>query len=70
MGGESLKRAPRDYDANHPQIEDLKLKDFIAHVSLSEHEACAPDFLERYTRLCAASAPFMHFLTDALDLPW
>jgi uncharacterized protein (TIGR02453 family) len=70
IGGESLKRAPRDYDPGHPQIEDLKRKDFIAHVSLSEHDALAPDFLQRYARLCAAAAPFMEFLTEALDLPW
>ncbi len=70
LSGESLKRAPLGYDPNHPQIEDLKRKDFIAHVSLSEDDACAPDFLDRYARLCAGAAPFMRFLTETLDLPW
>jgi uncharacterized protein (TIGR02453 family) len=70
LGGESLKRAPRDYDPNHPQIEDLKRKDFIAHVQLSEADACAPDFLGRYADLCARAAPFMKFLTVSLGLPW
>jgi uncharacterized protein (TIGR02453 family) len=70
LGGDSLKRAPQGYDPEHPQIEDLKRKDFIASAALSERDACAPDFLNRYTRLCTAAAPFMEFLTDALDLPW
>jgi len=70
LSGESLKRAPQGYDPSHPQIEDLKRKDFIAHVSLSEDDACAPDFLDRYARLCAGAAAFMRFLTETLDLPW
>jgi len=70
LGGDSLKRAPQGYDPGHPQIEDLKRKDFIAHVSLSEQQACAADFPDRYARLCIAAAPFMRFLTEALDLPW
>ena len=70
LGGESLKRAPQGTDPNHPQIEDLKRKDFIAYAALSEQDACAPDFPDRYARLCAAAAPFMKFLTEALDLPW
>jgi uncharacterized protein (DUF2461 family) len=69
LSGESLKRAPQGYDPSHSQIEDLKRKDFIAHVSLSEADACAPEFLDRYARLCARAAPFMRFLTEALDLP-
>lgn len=70
LSGESLKRAPQGYDPDDPQIEDLKRKDFIAHVSLSEEDTCAPDFLDRYVRLCARATPFMRFLTETLDLPW
>ena len=70
LGGDSLKRAPQGYDPDHPQIEDLKRKDFIASAALSERAACAPDFPDRYARLCASAAPFMEFLTTALDLPW
>lgn len=70
LGGDSLKRAPQGYDPGHPQIEDLKRKDFIAHVLLSEDETCAADFLDRYARLCSAAGPFMRFLTETLDLPW
>jgi uncharacterized protein (DUF2461 family) len=70
LSGDSLKRALQGYNPGHPQIEDLKRKDFIAHVSLSEEDVCSPDFLDRYARLCAKAAPFMQFLTTTLGLPW
>jgi uncharacterized protein (TIGR02453 family) len=70
LGGDSLKRAPQGFDPNNFQIEDLKRKDFIASAVLSEQEACAADFPDRYALLCASAAPFMKFLTMVLDLPW
>ena len=70
MSGDSLKQLPRDFDPAHPLIEDLKRKEFIASSSLSEQEACSPDFLEHYARLAQAASPFMRFLTLSLELPW
>jgi uncharacterized protein (TIGR02453 family) len=70
LGGESLKNPPKGFDPNHPLIEDLKRKDFIASVSLSEAEACAPDFIDRYAGLCRHAALFMSFLTMAVGLSW
>jgi uncharacterized protein (TIGR02453 family) len=69
-GGESLKNPPKGYDPNHPFIEDLRRKDFVASTSLREAEACAPDFMDRYAELCRRSAPFVCFLTTALGLSW
>jgi uncharacterized protein (TIGR02453 family) len=70
LGGDSLKRAPQGYDPDHPQIEDLKRKDYIAHIEFSEREACSPGFLDRYARVSRRAAPFMQFLTEALGLSW
>ena len=70
LEGESLKRPPRGYDPDHPLIEDLKRKDFIVSSSFSQHEACSPDFMDRYTEVCRRSAPLMEFLTTAAGLPW
>ncbi len=70
LKGESLKRPPRGFDASHPLIEDLKLKDFLASANLSEEVAVSPDFLDRITGLCRDSAPLMAFLCRALDLPF
>lgn len=70
LGGDSLKRAPRGFDPEHPLVEDLKRKDFFTTVELDEDTACAPDFLDRFTKLCRTSTPFMKFLTRALELEW
>jgi uncharacterized protein (TIGR02453 family) len=70
LGGEALKRPPRGYDPEHPLIEDLKRKDFITVSEFGEAEACAADFLSRFTRICRAAAPLQKFLTAALGVPW
>ncbi|MBT3314726.1 MAG: DUF2461 domain-containing protein [Anaerolineae bacterium] len=70
LGGESLKRPPRGFDADHPLIEELKRKDFIGSVELSEALVCRDDFLDHYVNLCKAASPMMQFLTEALGLAW
>ncbi|ETW93703.1 MAG: hypothetical protein ETSY1_38075 [Candidatus Entotheonella factor] len=70
MGGDSLKRPPKGYEPDHPLIEELKRKDFIAHADFSEEQACAPDFMDVFTQTCQAFAPMAKFLTTALELPW
>ena len=68
--GESLKRPPKGYDPDHPLIEDLKRKDFLVTRYYSEDDACTPEFIDRFTDSCKATAPYMEFLTRALGLPW
>ena len=68
--GARLARPPRGYDAGHPLIDDLRLKDITLYVSLTEADACAPGFLDRFVEICRASAPFMRFLTEAVGQPW
>jgi uncharacterized protein (TIGR02453 family) len=69
MAGESLKTAPRGYDANHPLIEDIKRKDFTVGRSVSDREVIARDFLDRTLDTFRKMAPFVAFLSEALDLP-
>lgn len=66
LAGDSLKRPPNGYAADHPLIEDLKRKDFILTAELTEKDAMAPDFIDRFTELCKAAAPTMSFLTRAI----
>ena len=70
LAGESLKRPPAGYDAAHPLIEVLKRKDFVAITNFDEAVACTPDFLDRYTAVCRASAPLIGFLTKSVGLAW
>jgi len=70
LGGESLKRPPTGYDADHPLIEDLKRKDFIAFAKLAQKQVLAPDFLALFTAHCRAAAPYMRWLCKAVDVPF
>ena len=68
--GESLKRPPRGYDPEHPLIEDLKRKDFLAVVAFSQGDVCGADFMGQFTKFCRAVSPYTAFLTKALDLEY
>lgn len=70
LAGESLVRAPKGYDPDHPLIEDLKRKDYVSVSEFDEKAACRADFIDRYTTACRASVPFMRFLTGAVKLEW
>ena len=70
LGGDSLKRVPTWADAQHPLADDLKLKDFFGSTHLSEPDVVAPGFVDEYARICRAAAPLMHFLCDALGVPY
>jgi len=68
LGGDSLTRPPRGYPADHPLIDDLKRKDFIAWQNFDGAEAFKPGFdrfvMTRIKRL----APLVDYLCAALDL--
>ena len=70
LESESLKRAPRGIDPDHPLIEHLKFKSFVAVANFSQEEACAPDFIQTYAAACRTASPFARFLTRAVDLEW
>ncbi len=70
LGGDSLKRPPRGFDADHPLIEDLKRKDFIASMTQDEKSVTAPDFIDRVAESFAAGAPLVAFLCRAVGAPF
>ena len=70
LEGESLVRSPRGYDKDHPLIADLRRKDFIAVCHLTQKKVLSPNFLEDYMAKCAGASGFMHFLTNAMELPY
>ncbi len=70
LAGESLKRPPAGFDKEHPFIEDLKRKDFIASTKLSQKQVTAADFGKDLAALCKKGAPLVSFLCGALELPF
>jgi uncharacterized protein (TIGR02453 family) len=70
LEGETLKRPPPGFAADHPLIEDLKRKDFVAFRSFPNAEAGRPSFPDWMIDSYKASTPFMSFLCSALGLPF
>lgn len=70
LGGESLKRPPKGYDADHPLVDDLKLKDFIGFAKLTQKQVLAGDFLDLFTDHCRAAAPYISWLSKAVNVPF
>jgi uncharacterized protein (TIGR02453 family) len=70
LSGDSLSRPPRGYAADHPAIEDLKYKDFVAMAPLGFDEATGAGLAKLAGRRFAAAAPFMAFLCDATGVAY
>ncbi len=70
MEGESLKRPPRGFARDHPLIEDLKRKDFIAMRHFDEADATGPGFFDDFVAFCRTTSPFQRFLCEALELEY
>lgn len=70
MGGDSLKRPPKGYDPDHPFVEDLKRKDFVAFREFTEEDFLGEGFSRVYAASLRRATPFMSFLTRAVGLPW
>ena len=68
--GDSLKRPPRGFPADHPWIEDLKRTDFIGLEALEEQDVLDKRFPDYVASSFAAGRPFMRFLCDALRVPF
>ena len=69
MGG-SLKRPPLGYDPDHPLIEDLKRKDFVAITSFPEEDVCKTGFIDHFTAIARKGAKFVEFLSNAVGVPY
>lgn len=70
LAGESLKRAPKGYDPDHPLIDDLKRKDFIAVANFDDKTAGNSDFVTYYSKLCRSGGSLVRFLCEAVDVPY
>ncbi len=70
LGGESLKRPPAGFDPDHPFIEDLKRKDYIAGAPLTMSEITSPKLVELVASRFKLGKPLLQFLCQALEIPY
>jgi uncharacterized protein (TIGR02453 family) len=68
LGGDKLSRAPRGYPADHSLIEDLKRKDYLASVDLSQTQVCGGRLLADFLESARKIAPLLQFLCEAQKL--
>ena len=70
VGGDSLKRPPRGYNPEHPLIEELKRKDFVASCPLDEKDIVRPGFDQRLAETWRDGAGYVRYLCRALNAPF
>jgi uncharacterized protein (TIGR02453 family) len=68
LGGESLVRTPAGYAADHPLLDDLKRKSFVAMAPLEEATVLGPRLRQAVDAHFKALAPLMDYLCAGLDL--
>lgn len=68
--GDSLKRPPRGFDAEHVHIEDLKRKSFYVMTEADPADALKPEFMDQVIDAFRRATPLNRFITGALDLPF
>jgi uncharacterized protein (TIGR02453 family) len=70
LSGDSLKRPPRGYASDHPMIEDLKRKDFIAVCDLTEKDVTRADLVKFAGERFGRSRDFLAWLAVAVEMPF
>jgi len=68
LAGDTLTNPPRGYAKDHPLLEDLKRKDYIAITPLADRRVATPGIKTDVVKSFQTSAPFMQFLCKALEL--
>ena len=69
FSGDALQNAPRGYAKDHPMLDDLKRKDFIAIKTFPHTLATSDAFKKDVVKSFRTSLPLMTFLCQALELP-
>ena len=70
LEGDALSRPPRGYPADHPLVEDLKRKDYLASVEFADAQVCGTRFMADFLAACRKLSPLVAFLSQALGLPY
>lgn len=70
LAGDSLKRAPKGYEIDHPMIKDLKRKDFIGIAPLMPELILQDDLTGLISSYFEMAKPFMQQLCRATGVPY
>ena len=62
----TLKTSPKDFDKDHPAIEFLKLKSFLATTQLTDKDLTDKNFIKNTTKKLMVAKPLIEFLNRGL----
>lgn len=66
LEGESLKTAPRGFDKEHPDMDLIRMKQFIVTRAFTDDEVLAPNFLEEINNTYKAMRPYFDYMSEIL----
>ncbi len=64
--GNGLKTAPRGFDKEHPDMDLIKMKQFIVVRNLTDEEILAPNFLNELDASYKAMRPYFNYMSEIL----
>jgi len=70
LEGESLKRPPKGFDPEHPQLEDMKRKDFIGVTQLTQKLVTSDGFMDELAGTFRSGSSLVRFICRAIDVPF
>ena len=66
LNGEQLKRPPKGYDADHPEVELLKFKSYTVFHNMPDKGVLSAKFLEEGMKVFGAMSAFNAYLNEAV----
>lgn len=66
LKGEQLQTNPRGFDANHPEINLLRYKQFLLIRRFTDQEVMKPEFLKEVNDTFKKMRPFFDYMSDVL----
>ncbi len=65
--GEKLKKAPKGYDPDNPEIELLKFKDYLAYKTTPNKDVMGKDYVAKLIKEMKILYPFNNYLNEAVS---
>jgi uncharacterized protein (TIGR02453 family) len=66
LKGDSLKTAPRGFDKEHPDLDLIKMKQFIVTREFTDKEVLATNFINEVNNSFKAMRPYFNYMSDVL----
>ena len=66
LSGDGVKSAPRGFDKEHPDIDLIRMKQFLVYKTVPNKMVLSKDFMKEITTTFKAMHPFFDYMSDVL----